>query len=154
MKALIWKEARQQLVWFLVALSLATQLWFGMGDVWKQLVLPPGENPLVFLLWPLVYAAALAQLQFGRDGDERRFGQLVHRARGVKGYFASKVIVGCMALVCVIVLPVTIWALVKSVADPDGVLIRWVRLPQLFLYCVPAFATYAMSVLSTQLRRG
>src|SRR5260221_677141 len=81
MKALIWKEARQQLVWFLVALSLATQLWFGMGDVWKQLVLPPGENPLVFLLWPLVYAAALAQLQFGRAADGTLPGPPVDRCR-------------------------------------------------------------------------
>ncbi len=154
MKSLIWKEARQQLVWLFVALSLATQMWFGMGDVWKQLVLPIGEGFLVFLLWPLVYAFALAQLQFGRDGDERRFGQLVHRGRGARGYFASKVIVGCAAVACVIVLPVSVWALVKSASDPDAILIRWVRVPQIILYCVPAFVCYAVGVLSTQLRRG
>ena len=154
MKSLIWKEARQQLVWLFVALSLATQMWFGMGDVWKQLVLPIGEGFLVFLLWPLVYAFALAQLQFGRDGDERQFGQLVHRGLGARGYFASKVIVGCGAVACVIVLPVTIWALVKSVSDPDAILIRWVRVPQVWLMCVPAYSTYAIGVLSTQLRRG
>ena len=149
MKSLIWKEARQQLVWLFVTLSLATQMWFGMGDVWKQLVLPIGEGFLVFLLWPLVYAFALAQLQFGRDGDERQFGQLVHRGLGARGYFASKVIVGCGAVACVIVLPVTIWALVKSVSDPDAILIRWVRVPQVWLMCVPAYSTYAIGVLST-----
>ncbi len=154
MKSLIWKEARQQLVWLFVALSLATQMWFGMGDVWKQLVLPLGEGFLVFLVWPLVYAFALAQLQFGRDGDERRFSQLVHRGRGARGYFASKVIVGCAAVACVIVLPVTVWALVKSASDPDASLIRWVRVPQTILYCVPAIVAYAIGVLSTQLRRG
>jgi hypothetical protein len=154
MRALIWKEARQQLVWLFVALSLATQMWFGMGDVWKQFVLPLGEGFLVFLVWPLVYAFALAQLQFGRDGDERRFGQLVHRGQGARGYFASKVIVGCAAVACVIVLPVTVWALVKSVSDPDANLIRWVRVPHVWLMCVPAFSTYAVGVFSTQLRRG
>ncbi len=154
MKSLIWKEARQELVQLTVALVFSTAVWFGAANVWDQLVRGVSENLLLFVTLPLAYAFVLAQVQFGRDGDTRRFGLLLHRRQGARGYFASKVIVGVGALACVIVLPMTLWALAMSRLDPDAALIRWVRVPQSFLFCVPALLVYAMGVLSTQLRRG
>src|SRR6187402_336265 len=103
MKSLIWKETRQQLAWFLVALVGSTWIWFRAGSVWEQLVIPPNEVAFWSLVCPLLYAFVLAQLQFGRDGDTRRFGLLVHRRQGPRGYFASKVIVGVAALLGVAV---------------------------------------------------
>src|SRR5258706_1013623 len=154
MKSLIWKEARQQMAWFLVTLALATWVWFRAANVWDQLVRSMNESTLWSLAPPLVYAFALAQLQFGRDGDSRHFGLLVHRAQGARGYFASKVIVGVVALASVIVLPVAIWAVAMSLTDPDAILIHWSRAPQAWLLCVPSLLVYAVGVLSTQLRRG
>jgi hypothetical protein len=154
MRSLIWKEVRQQLGWLFVALALAAWLWFRAASVWDQLVRAPNETALWSLAIPLLYAFALAQLQFGRDGDSRHFGLLVHRRSGARGYFASKLVVGLAALATVVVLPVAIWALAMSLSDPDALLIRWVRVPQVGLLCVPALLVYALGVLSTQLRRG
>ena len=154
MRSLIWKEARQQLPWLFGALVLATLLWFKLGTVWDQLVRPVNETGLWILIFPLAFAFVIAQWQFGRDGDMRQFGLLVHRRQGARGYFASKVIVGVAGLACVIVLPVLVWTLAMSLADPDASLIHWVRVPQGCLICVPALLVYVMGVLSTQLRRG
>src|SRR6185295_10734871 len=154
MKSLFWKEARQQLAWFLVALVTSTWVWFRAANVWGQLVRSMNETALWSLVVPLLYAFALAQLQFGRDGDTRRFGLLVHRAGGARSYFASKVIVGVVALAGVVVLPMTTWAVAMSSSDPDAMLIHWIRLPQAWLFCVPTLLVYSIGVLSTQLRRG
>ena len=154
MKSLIWKEVRQQLAWFLVAVVLGTWIWFRAANVWDQLVRPVNETGLWGIAVPLFYAFTLAQLQFGRDGDARQFGLLVHRAGGARGYFAAKVIVGVSALAGVIALPVTVWAVTMSLDDPDAILIHWSRLPQTWLFCVPTLLVYAIGVLSTQLRRG
>ena len=152
MKSLIWKEVRQQLGWFLVAVSVSTWVWFRAANVWDNLV--RGQDEIWILAFPLVYAFALAQMQFGRDGDTRHFGLLVHRGQGVRGYFAAKVIVGVTALLGLIVLPMTIWAVTMRLSDPDASLIRWTRIPEYSLYCVPVLIVYAVGVLSTQLRRG
>lgn len=154
MKSLIWKEARQQLVWFLVALAFATLIWFRVGNVWDQLVRPVNETMLLSLAVPLLYAFTLAQLQFGRDDDTRHFGLLVHRAQGARGYFASKVIVGVAALAGLIVLPVSIWAVAQGLTDADALLIHWSRVPAAWLVCLPSVVVYAIGVVSTQLRRG
>ena len=155
MKALIRREARR----LLPAMLLVS---FVMGAALAALVpaadllLPSRGHEKVYLsvaMGAILAGAALALFQFGIDHWNGQYAYLIHRKTGTSGLFVAKLVSGCMALGCLIMVPLLVaalWHLVLAVAVEN---LPADRLLRLAVAALAGFSGYGMGVFGAQIRR-